>query len=492
MLKKFKNVTTVIALFSSILLTKHIFAADAVLPHGTKAIKLAEAILSVYTKRTPMNIDSKKKSLIYKTFASGTLEDMYKIVEETLNRNIPPIKDVTPIEEKLRLALLLNDIVLFKEIAEKRDEQSPSSFMDLFIFAAELGNKDVIDYLIEKEMVDISQGPNTGLHATVFINRKETTQYLIKKSKEKNISIDVKDPYGRTPLHLSAFLGNYFLTALFIKNSACLNVENNDKETPLHSAIKAHVLDLVKLLIWSGASIHQKNIRNLTPLETAKAENQFEIAEYLELFADFKKANKNIKNFESFIEKHTTMKNIESFCLSRKLRDIRILSALHGSKKFAKKLYLWRDSRNLIKNPNAEPPESAAIILEQFEDAHDYCAKKLHLENALLHLQKAPYTAFNEAVKSAIANLKNTYWDEVNEEYVRKNSKHFLPQEKKIMVEEEIIEHINKMKQVDDRPDLLEKFTTRLIQQKVFDTLNLDKSKNKIDNFTDLTIFFNE
>lgn len=76
-------------------------------------------------------------------------------------------------------------------------------------------------------------------------------------------SIDWDDIYGNTPLHLAVKTKNTKLCEIFLEFKAQVNAQNNLKQTPLHLADHAEIIDL---LIQFGADITAQDANYHTPL----------------------------------------------------------------------------------------------------------------------------------------------------------------------------------------------------------------------------------
>ncbi|MDA0597412.1 MAG: ankyrin repeat domain-containing protein [Chloroflexi bacterium] len=67
--------------------------------------------------------------------------------------------------------------------------------------------------------------------------------------------MEVRDEYGRTPLHLAALGNSPDIARLLIDSGADIEGKDNGGGTALHFAARNNSLDVATLLIDSGADI---------------------------------------------------------------------------------------------------------------------------------------------------------------------------------------------------------------------------------------------
>lgn len=108
------------------------------------------------------------------------------------------------------------------------------------------------------------------LHSAVWQDNPERCRALLerKPTSAKRMLKDV-DVWGRTPLHLSALVGNAALSRLLIEFDAPLDAQDAWDHTPLHFAAHSGSVAICKLLIDSGAKLNVLDAQDRAPLYTA-------------------------------------------------------------------------------------------------------------------------------------------------------------------------------------------------------------------------------
>ena len=92
---------------------------------------------------------------------------------------------------------------------------------------------------------------------------------------DRGAKIDVKDTYGKTPLHYALGMrceSRYHVIKELLKRGADVNARDSGGETPLHSACSikyTFAFDVVSVLLDHGAEINALDGRGRTPLEVA-------------------------------------------------------------------------------------------------------------------------------------------------------------------------------------------------------------------------------
>jgi ankyrin repeat protein len=129
---------------------------------------------------------------------------------------------------------------------------------------------DVMQMLLDRG-ANVNEQTDKGLTALHFAckdGRWSQARFLL----QNGAHVTTKDNQEMTPLHYASLAANGAFTEhldvmqMLLKNGANANESYVDCWTPLHHAAKKSDVDLTRLLLVHGASVHAKNIRNDTPL----------------------------------------------------------------------------------------------------------------------------------------------------------------------------------------------------------------------------------
>ncbi|RXM32253.1 Ankyrin repeat and SOCS box protein 4 [Acipenser ruthenus] len=133
----------------------------------------------------------------------------------------------------------------------------------------------------------------TGLHICAMYGYLESALVLL----EHNASINSK-PNGKTPLHVACEVSNSDSVALLLNHGAKVNSFSLSGHTPLHYCTTKEATACAKQLIWKGANldVHSKNNDEDTPLHTAA---RFGLPELLALYVS---SGANVDSINSHME----------------------------------------------------------------------------------------------------------------------------------------------------------------------------------------------
>ncbi|XP_057683680.1 ankyrin repeat and SOCS box protein 4 [Corythoichthys intestinalis] len=105
-----------------------------------------------------------------------------------------------------------------------------------------------------------------GLHVCVMYNALETALVLLQEGAAVN-----RMPNGKTPLHVACELSSADFVSLLLAHGAKVNILSLSGHTPLHYCINKESMDCAKLLVLKGANVSMPSQNNEedTPLHTA-------------------------------------------------------------------------------------------------------------------------------------------------------------------------------------------------------------------------------
>ncbi|XP_070556249.1 ankyrin-3-like [Ptychodera flava] len=146
--------------------------------------------------------------------------------------------------------------------------------------AAKMGDLQSIDAFYSKmTKVDIRGAyGNTPLYAACVAGKLEAVKMLI----DRGADVEKRNDWGDTLLHRAARWGQYdvvkFLLRTTLKNH--INRKNREGWTALHMAVYYGSVSTVKLLLENKAKPNTIDVRNSSPLDTAKQETTQKLYRY--------------------------------------------------------------------------------------------------------------------------------------------------------------------------------------------------------------------
>lgn len=276
------------------------------------------------------NLLSIIKISLISSFMLNTLNNAYAI-DKNIISNTSTKKEKENLDKKLYKAIENNNFKEVKLLIAKGADinqivsiETPaiSNKGTPIIFASILGNKDIVELLIENG-ADINSkvinGPHTGYTPLMFASwfgHKKIVELLIKNRADLNSKSLFGAHMGYTALMLSSASGQKDIPSLLVESGADVNnsKEFKNAQTPLMWASMYGHKELVELLISNGADINaqafQGRSNGLTALMFASGSNKKEIVEIL----ISKGADINIKNKDG--------KTASDFALENGFKDI--------------------------------------------------------------------------------------------------------------------------------------------------------------------------
>ena len=124
-----------------------------------------------------------------------------------------------------------------------------------------------------------NEAGETGLMIAAIRNRMDVAEALIERGAEVNRP-------GWSPLHYAATRGHVGMMRLLLENSAYIDAEAPNGNTPLMMAVQFASPAAVKLLLEEGADPNIKNHQGLTALDLAQRNSNPMVAQYVQIFLE--------------------------------------------------------------------------------------------------------------------------------------------------------------------------------------------------------------
>ncbi len=142
-------------------------------------------------------------------------------------------------------------------------------------YAIALGRIDCFKILFREADVDSRNGIGTLLHLAVYFHQNDILNELLQKPGCMRL-LEVKDGDGNTPFALAVKVQNVEAAHELRQRNANIDAQNNNKETPLHIAVRLGKPQLVEVLVEWGCKIFVPNGFGKIP-QVLAVDNRIEI-----------------------------------------------------------------------------------------------------------------------------------------------------------------------------------------------------------------------
>ncbi len=253
---------------------KHLFKSMILMKLGE--LKKAEKYLEQCLLENSQNIAANaflgniynkfKKSTLAKEFLSKAANNQEKYILDILGSAIS-LSRYNNIEESL---LKLTEFIKNSEINTT-----------ILHVATEYGLVNIINHIINQYIEDINSQDFLGwtaLHWAAWLNEFNIIPILIKNG----ANLDTKGKNNETPLYLAAFKGNNEAVKLLLDNNANIELKTIFGNAPLHMASYNENIEVISIMLNYGADIDIKtDVRHNSPLHVAAWHGKIKSAIYL-------------------------------------------------------------------------------------------------------------------------------------------------------------------------------------------------------------------
>ena len=149
--------------------------------------------------------------------------------------------------------------------------------------AAKTGQLKIFEKLFESEKLKNPKNRilETPFYLACYEGHFKIAEVYIKRSAELNIDLNDRDPIGSTAFHIACGRGHSKIVEMFLRNSAELNIDlndtdNNDYTGFLYSCLEGH-LKVAKLLVQNSVLLKidlKSKIKDKTGYEGFKNSKQ--------------------------------------------------------------------------------------------------------------------------------------------------------------------------------------------------------------------------
>ncbi|MBN2160741.1 MAG: ankyrin repeat domain-containing protein [Spirochaetes bacterium] len=144
------------------------------------------------------------------------------------------------------------------------------------------GNIKIILYLISQGVYVNRSCDSQLLFTAVYSRLFNIIRFVIE---DLDVCIDSVDfDYGDTPI-FKTISGELFQeTSYLLQKGASVNIQNKEKQTPLHRAVFVGNIRIIELLLKNGADITIKDEKGMTPLDYAEKAKKVRVVQLLKRY----------------------------------------------------------------------------------------------------------------------------------------------------------------------------------------------------------------
>ncbi|XP_076395542.1 uncharacterized protein LOC143265743 isoform X1 [Megachile rotundata] len=200
-------------------------------------------------------------------------------LEDKLNKSLAIITN----QEKMFVALEEGKLEDLKDCLKKGADLNArhSNLWTTLHFAAKGPSLEVIKFILNHNLsVNVKNiDGQSPLHIAAAYNRRDIVQFFVKN---RDLCIDDKDCNGKTPLHIAAQNGNTDIVNILLKNSADHNIKDVVGFSPLHSAVKNNHINVVQILMKKEVDADDNEVKGgFTSLHIAAENGHLETVNFL-------------------------------------------------------------------------------------------------------------------------------------------------------------------------------------------------------------------
>jgi ankyrin repeat protein len=173
--------------------------------------------------------------------------------EEIVKRNVLTLKNV---DSSLQI---IKALIKYGARADLKDNKGRTPLYYATIHAQDI----IVRYLIEECKSKINIADNDLKFPLHGVRLRSTAKLLFENGAA--ITLNLKDKWGQTPLHLAVNKNNKTLVQWLIEHGAYIDAKDKRGRTPLYIAVMNYNIEIIQLLLSRGARLDEKTCYGETP-----------------------------------------------------------------------------------------------------------------------------------------------------------------------------------------------------------------------------------